>query len=165
MKRNLLNLVLLALSWLVCMPIAARKDHLLPVPKKMTAKTGVTLQLSEGAAITVTGIAGNPTLERFFKEFGASKVSFNASGQSGTVHVTMVSDLAGTVDHKVPLYPNEAYKLEVNGSDIQITAVTESPIINESTKVVIMDEYMFINIKLNLFYSSYLLANHLTERI
>ncbi len=102
--------------------VDAKKEHILPIPQELTATNG-TMTIAAGSTVTVAGVENNPTLVRFFKEFGVTNVAFDKDATSGTVVVKMVESISGAHDHELYGYDNEAYTLEVKGTGIVITAV------------------------------------------
>ncbi len=120
MRKITLSLLLAALVGFT--PANAKKEHILPIPHELTEGKG-TFTLAAGSAVTVAGVEENPTLVRFFNEFGVTDVKFDAAATSGTVVVKMVDAIEGAHDHELYGYDNEAYTLEVKGTGIVITAV------------------------------------------
>lgn len=105
-------------------PADAKKEHILPMPQQLVANGG-TLSIAAGSSVTVAGVESNPSLVRFFKEFGVNNVTFNKTAASGTVTVNMVASISGAYDHALDGYENEAYTLEVTSGGIRIAAVSE----------------------------------------
>lgn len=106
-------------------PMEAKKDHILPIPQKVETLAEGTYSVPEKSSVIVAGIKENPTLKRFFNEFGITDITFNAGATSGNVVVEMVSNIPGAHNHDLAGYDNEAYTLEVSSAGIKITAVTE----------------------------------------
>lgn len=113
-------------SFIECFaPVEAKKNHILPIPQKIETLSEGTYSIPEKSSITIAGIKENPTLKRFFNEFGITDVTFNAEATTGHVVVEMVNSISGSHNHDLAGYDNEAYTIEVSSNGVRITAVTE----------------------------------------
>lgn len=125
MKRNTW-LIYLTLGLSLGSPVHAKIKHILPSPHEVVNATdNAVLTFRKGETVTIHGIDSNPSLERFFNEYGITKVKFSSKEKRGKVSIHMVENIPGTFDHKLADYQNEAYILKVSKKGIEITAVTD----------------------------------------
>ncbi len=66
---------LLVAGWILSFHVAAKKEHLLPIPQQITVAKGQ-LHWSKKQVLTIAGIASHPAMCRFFEE-GSTVISVN----------------------------------------------------------------------------------------
>ena len=120
--------LLLALGMGVYAPADAKVEHILPYPHAVkmadNAQGVAAFKLAKGSVVTINGIESNPTLVRFFAEFGVT-AKFDAKGNGGQVKVTKVQAIKDAYNHQLAGYDNEAYQLTVGSNGIEIQYVDE----------------------------------------
>ena len=137
MKRKFLSL--LAACLLLSTSVEAKREHILPIPQKVTVADGV-LKYAAGSSVTVAGVSQSSALVRFFQEFGVNNVKFDAAAKSGDVVVEMVQSIPGSHNHELTGYADEAYVLNVTTSGVHITAVSEIGVIRAAQTLTQMAE-------------------------
>ena len=137
MKRKFFSL--LAACLLLSTSVEAKREHILPIPQKVTVADGV-LKYAAGSSVTVAGVNKSSALVRFFQEFGVNDVKFDATAKSGDVVVEMVQSIPGSHNHNLTGYADEAYVLNVTTSGVRITAVSEIGVIRAAQTLTQMAE-------------------------
>lgn len=115
---------LLVAGWILSFHVAAKKEHLLPIPQQITVAKGQ-LHWSKKQVLTIAGIASHPAMCRFFEEFGISQVQFVPKAICGDVVVQWVDSIPCSYDYQLLGYPSEAYQLQVETKGVTIKAVNE----------------------------------------
>ena len=124
MKIRTLRLVA-ALVALTTLTAQGKVEHLMPTPKQVTLSTGA-------APLKLTGLLyfeGRPS-ERILAAFRNLTLQHpTADKQAPHVEITLVDSIKGAYDYFLEGFPNEAYRLTVDGQGIRIAATTETGVI------------------------------------
>lgn len=136
MKKNYLSLLAAPLvATLFAIPASAKIAHLLPLPHQVTA-TGGTLTLP--TQVSIDDVRSTPALMRFVSEFG-SQATFSQTTDAH-IRVRYVAQIAGSDDHALAGYDNEAYRLEVTPQGILIEAVSQTGVVRAAQTLTQMAE-------------------------
>ncbi|MBQ5834444.1 MAG: glycosyl hydrolase family 20, partial [Bacteroidaceae bacterium] len=105
----------------------AKVVHLLPKPQSIAVtENAAPFMLSGNVTVAYAdGAARCELLEEVFTNAGCALVP--AGGKA--VNVSLVKSINGAHDYALHGYENEAYTLEITGSEINITAVTNTGVI------------------------------------
>lgn len=116
MNKFAARLLWIALLGMQC-PAEAKIEHLLPVPKTVTALQEAAFPLV--GSVNISDASGNVLLKKFFTDRGMTVTG----GAALTVNTVRVDKIDGAYDYVLAGYDNEAYTLEISGNQITITYV------------------------------------------
>lgn len=121
MCKRIFLLVIAAVGLASTSVCNAKIEHILPKPKQVTENGASPLSLSAGVRF-VSATTGKERVVAAFKNFMDMEVTDNASA----IPVTLVTGaVAGSFNHSLANYANEAYQLTVSPSGITIKAPAE----------------------------------------
>lgn len=122
MKRKHFLIPCLA-ALLSAAPAEAKLVHLLPKPHKVEATNGVPFAL--GRAVALNDTTECAYLRRVLTDGGCT-LDDEAEAK---VSVAIVGEIPGAFNHNVPLFPDEAYTLEITTNEVKIQALTRTGVI------------------------------------
>ena len=122
-KRIFLLLMTLCV-WVASSVSYAKVEHILPRPQQVTINSGNPLVLTGEIRFTSQP---SERIAAAFRNFMNVEVTESASAVAVTVNVGR--SIAGSYNHQLPNFPNEAYRLVVAPSGITIDAVTETGVL------------------------------------
>lgn len=122
-KRIFLLLMTLCV-WVASSVSYAKVEHILPRPQQVTINSGNPLVLTGEIRFTSQP---SERIAAAFRNFMDMEVTESASAVAVTVNVGR--SIAGSYNHQLPNFPNEAYRLVVAPSGITIDAVTETGVL------------------------------------
>ncbi len=127
MRTNFLLKMMLCLCLGFSLSAQAKLVHLLPKPQSVAVtENAAPFMLSGNVTVAYAdGAARCELLEEVFTNAGCALVP--AGGKA--VNVSLVKSIDGAHDYALHGYENEAYTLEITGSEINITAVTNTGVI------------------------------------
>lgn len=128
MIRNILLISSFA-SLLCTQPLQAKITDLLPKPHSVTATHQTPFAL--GRAVQLSDATDCQYLKNVLTTAGCT-LSENAEAK---VNVEIVTEIAGAFNHKVNLFPDEAYTLEITTHTITIKALTQTGVIRAAQTI------------------------------
>lgn len=124
--KNLARLAFAAVLALTCvLPSEAKISDLLPRPKNIQAKNGSPFVL--GREVALNDPTNNKMLKAFLAETGCTESNVavaDADAATAVIEVAIVDTIDKAFNHNVPLFPDEAYAIDVTENRIAIKALT-----------------------------------------
>lgn len=118
MKPVFFTSLLLAAGLLAPQRGTAKIVHLLPTPQQVSVSGGAAFKLHR--PVRLTDPTATVYLRRVLEENGCT-LSDGAAG-TATVRVRLVENISGAFNHRVPHFPDEAYRLLVTADSVVIEA-------------------------------------------
>jgi len=124
--KNLAQLVFAAVLALTCvLPSEAKISDLLPRPKNIQTKNGSPFVL--GREVALNDPTNNKMLKAFLAETGCTESNVavaDADAATAVIEVAIVDTIDKAFNRNVPLFPDEAYAIDVTENRIAIKALT-----------------------------------------
>lgn len=121
--NKLIYSALLTAGVLVGIPAKAKVEHILPKPQQVNLTQGAAFSLNRTVALT------DPTNCVYLKRVLTNNGCTLQNDAAARITVELVTEIPGAFNHRLNLFPDEAYALNITENEVVIQALTPTGVI------------------------------------
>ena len=116
--NKLIYSALLTAGVLVGIPAKAKVEHILPKPQQVNLTQGAAFSLNRTVALT------DPTNCVYLKRVLTNNGCTLQNDAAARITVELVTEIPGAFNHRLNLFPDEAYALNITENEVVIQALS-----------------------------------------